>query len=151
MAAQLSLSPNERALLGEARRATLATVSPDGTPRLVPVCYAIQPQGAVLYVAIDDKPKRSADPHRLARVRDIAVDPRVTVLVDRWDEDWARLAWVRCHGRATFLEPGGPDESERRAAIAALRERYPAYRQHDLEGSLVLRIEVDRTATWGDL
>jgi len=151
MCAQLSLSPPERALLDEARRATLGTVSPDGSPRLVPICFAVHPRDPVLYVAIDDKPKRSADPHRLARVRDIATDSRVTILADRWSEDWARLAWVRCHGRATFLEPSAPDDGERRDAIAALRERYPAYRQHDLEVSLVLRIEIDRTTAWGDL
>ena len=56
------------------------------------------PSAPVLYTPIDDKPKRSDDPMALARVRDILADPRVTVLVDRWDEDWTRLAWLRCDG-----------------------------------------------------
>ena len=151
MAGAASLTPSERALLGEARRATLATVTPDGRPRLVPACYSVHPTAAVLYIAIDDKPKQVDDPHRLARVRDILADPRVTVLVDRWDEDWSRLAWLRCQGSATLLEPDADDDRERSAAIDALRDRYPAYAGHDLEGSLVLRIEIERTSSWGAL
>ena len=147
MAAKLSLSPNERALLGEARRAALATIAPDGIPRLVPVCYAVHPDVAVLYIAIDDKPKRTADPHRLARVRDITGDPRVSVLVDRWDEDWARLAWLRAEGRATRLDPG----AEHAVAVAALRGRYPQYATHRLDDRPLIRIEIDRVTTWGDL
>lgn len=150
MDSKLSLTPAERALLGEARRATLATVAPDGMPRLVPICFAVHPTVAVLYSAVDEKPKRSADAHGLARIRDIVADPRVSVLVDRWDEDWSRLAWLRCQGRATLLEPGADADLERRAAIAALRERYPAYADHDLEVSPIVRIAIARTSAWGD-
>lgn len=150
MDSKLSLTSAARALLHEARRATLATVAPDGMPRLVPICFAVHPTDAVLYSAIDDKPKRSADAQRLARVRDILADPRVSVLVDRWDEDWSRLAWLRCQGRATLLEPGVDAELERRDAIAALRDRYPAYTDHVLEGSPIIRIAIERTSAWGD-
>ncbi len=151
MVAKLSLGAVERGLLAEARRATLATVAPDGMPRLVPICYAVHPEVAVLHVAIDDKPKRSDDPHHLARVRDIEADPRVSVLVDRWDERWSRLAWLRCEGRASLLEPGSDDDAERIDAIAALRQRYPAYARHDLERALLLRIEILRARSWGNL
>lgn len=150
MDSKLSLAPAARAMLDEARRATLATVAPDGMPRLVPICFAVHPTAAVLYSAIDNKPKRSADAHGLARVRDIAVDPRVSILVDRWDEDWSRLAWLRCQGRATLLEPGADADLERRDAIAALRDRYPAYADHDLEASPIIRIAIARTSAWGD-
>ena len=111
----------------------------------------MHPDEPILYVAIDDKPKRVSDPRRLARIRDIAADPRVSVLVDRWDETWSRLAWLRCEGRAVLLEPDAETEAERTMAIAALRERYPAYVGHDLEGALLLRIEIVRTRSWGDL
>lgn len=151
MDSKLSLTPAERALLGEARRATLATVAPDGMPRLVPICFAVHPTEAALYSAVDEKAKRTADAHRLARIRDILADPRVSVLVDRWDEDWSRLAWLRCQGRATLLEFGAGADGERLAAIGALRERYPAYAGHDLEASPIVRIDIARTSAWGDL
>jgi PPOX class probable F420-dependent enzyme len=103
------LSAAQRRFLESARRAVLATIAPDGHPRLVPICFVVAGDPPILYTPIDDKPKRRDDPFALARVRDISADPRVTVLVDRWNEDWTRLAWLRAEGRATLLEPGmGP-------------------------------------------
>ena len=80
------LTSGQRAFLSAARRATLATIAPDERPRLVPICFVLDPHAdpPVLYSPIDDKPKRSTDPFALARVRDIVARPDVTILVDRW-------------------------------------------------------------------
>ena len=91
------VTPAARAFLAGARRAILATVAPDGRPRLVPVCFALAPDDdargrPILYTPLDEKPKRVGDPHQLARVRDLLVRPDVTLLVDHWDEDWQHLA-----------------------------------------------------------
>ena len=93
-----------------------------GVPHLVPVCYAIV--GDSLYITIDEKPKRTDIP--LKRLRNIAENPEIAVTVDRWDEDWRRLAWVMLRGRAEILADG--EEHDR--AQARLRERYPQYREH---------------------
>jgi len=143
-------SPAQRMLLTSARRAVLATIAPDGRPRLVPICFVVDGEPPTLYTPIDDKPKRSDAPLALARVRDIAADPRVTVLVDRWDEDWPRLAWLRADCRATLLEPGaGPEEHS--AAVAALRTKYPRYATHRLEERPLIRIALERVTSWGQL
>ncbi len=92
------LDGEARAFVVAARSATLATIAPDGRPRPVPVCFELVAQD--LWIAIDDKPKRSTDPMGLARVRDILERPAVSLLVDRWDEDWTRLGWVRIEGQA---------------------------------------------------
>jgi hypothetical protein len=81
------LRPTARALLVSARRGVLATVAPDGRPRLVPVCYALAADEAthgrlILYTLLDEKRKRVSDRHRLARVRDLIAGPQVTLLVD---------------------------------------------------------------------
>ena len=102
----------------------------------------------VLYSPLDDKPKRTDDPLALARVRDIRADPRVTVLVDRWDEDWRRLAWLRCDGRADLLEPSSPEHA---TIVAALRVKYPQYATHRLGYRPIIRIEIERVASWGAL
>ena len=62
----------------------------------------------VLYSALDEKPKSVADPRELGRVRDILARPSVSVLVDRWSEDWSELAWLRLDGNALLIEPTGP-------------------------------------------
>ena len=146
------LTAYERSLLDSNRRAVLATISPDGRPRLVPICFVLDPERPVIYTPIDDKPKRVADPGDLARVRDIAADPRVSVLVDRWDEDWTRLAWLRCHGFGALLEPAaadGLDAPERAPIIVALRAKYPQYEAHRLETRPLIRIEIERVTSWG--
>lgn len=142
------LSESQRTFVEAARRAVLATIALDGWPRSVPVCFALDPARDVLYTPIDEKPKATGDPRELARVRDIARDPRVAVLVDRWDEDWSRLGWVRLVGRAGLLEPGS---SEHAVAVLALRGRYPQYAAHDLDSRPMIRVSIERVSSWGAL
>ena len=82
-------------------------------------------------------------------MRDLLADPRVTVLVDRWDEDWTRLAWLRGHGTASLLEPAGEDAAEHALAVAALRAKYPQYATHDLAGRPIIQIVLERATSWG--
>ena len=139
------LTDDDRALLADARRAVLATIAPDGHPRLVPVCFVVDPALPVLYTPLDDKPKSVEDRTALARVRDIAGDGRASVLVDRWDEDWTRLAWLRLDGRAALLPPDDPGHT---AVVAALRKRYPQYATHGLDDRPVIAITVERATRW---
>ena len=150
MGSRLDLGRDARRFLAGARRATLGTIAADGVPRLVPICYAIHRTAPVLYSPLDEKPKRVGDVRELARVRDIARDPRVTVLVDRWDESWTRLAWLRCDGRASLIEPVGADAAEHALAVEGLRARYAQYVDHDLAARPMLRIVVARTSSWGE-
>ncbi len=143
------LEPGQRALLAAARRATLATVDADGRPRLVPCCFVLldTDDGPVLLTPIDEKPKRSADPRELARVRDIQRDPRVTLLVDRWDEDWTRLAWLRLAGDGMLLWPT-EHTGEHVLAVAALRARYPQYVTQALESLPLIRVHLTSVRSW---
>jgi PPOX class probable F420-dependent enzyme len=139
------LTDDDRALLAAARRAVLATIAPDGRPRLVPVCFVVDAERPVIYTPLDRKPKRSHDPFALARVRDIAADPRVTLLADRWDEDWTRLAWLRLEGLAALFHPSDPGH---RGVVAALRARHPQYERQKLEDRPMIRIVVERVVRW---
>ena len=141
-----SLSGEPRAFLLGARRAVLATTRADGRPRLVPICFALD--GDTLLSVIDEKPKATRDPRQLGRIRDIVARPEVSILIDRWDEDWTRLAWLRLDGRARLVEPGDPSHAR---ALALLRDRYAPYRSMDLERSPVIAVEPRAVVTWGDL
>jgi PPOX class probable F420-dependent enzyme len=147
------LADERRGLVERARTGTLATRRPDGRPRLVPVCFWLAPdadgQGRpVLYSPLDEKPKQVIDPHGLGRVRDLLVLPEATLLVERWDEDWSRLGWVRFEGRATLLEPEPHERAEHAAAVAGLRAKYPQYESQALDGRPVIRIVADRVIAW---
>ena len=149
MAVQTALTNRERELLETVRRAVLATVGSDGSPRAVPICFAVRLDGSeslpVVYSALDEKPKRGADPHDLARVRDLLARPSVTVLADVWDEAWSRLAWVQLRGSASLMEPGHPEHAR---AVMALRARYPQYAGHALESRPIVRVKVTTVRSW---
>jgi PPOX class probable F420-dependent enzyme len=137
-----------------ARTAVLVTMGPDGRPRPVPICAVAaedgeSPMGLRIHTPIDEKPKSTDDPLALARVRDIAAQPDVVVLIDHWDEDWTRLWWIRIDGRAVILRPDDDAAgAERIAAIAALRTKYPQYAGHDLEARPIIRIVGLRASSW---
>ena len=139
-----SLSPLAWELLTATRRATLTTLDArDRRPRSVPICFVLVE--TTIYSALDDKPKSIQDPRLLRRVRNLEVDPRATILVDRWDEDWERLAFVEVACRGLLLPP---DSDEHRTAVDALRAKYPQYRAHRLEERPLLRFAILSTTDW---
>lgn len=126
-------------VLASTRVARLGTISADGRPHLVPVCFALCDDAVA--IAIDEKPKRTS---HLARLRNIERDPRVTLLVDHYEEDWTRLAWLRIDGRAEVL-PRGDAWPE---ALVSLRLRYPQYVLMALEERPLIRITPERITAW---
>jgi PPOX class probable F420-dependent enzyme len=124
-----------RSRFGAARVARLATVTPDGAPHLVPIVFALA--GEVVYSAVDAKPKRHA---RLRRLANIEHEPRVSVLVDHYDDDWSLLWWVRADGVARVVPSSA-------AGLAALSDKYPQYVTTPPPGPFV-EIEVRRWSSW---
>jgi PPOX class probable F420-dependent enzyme len=115
--------------------ARLATVGADGTPHLVPIVFAVA--GDLIYSSVDAKPKRT---RKLKRLANIALNPRVSVLADHYEDDWSRLWWVRADGVARVLD-------ESLAAVRALADRYEQYRSAPPAGPFV-EITVDRWTAW---
>jgi PPOX class probable F420-dependent enzyme len=104
----------------------------------VPIVFAVE--GDVIAFAVDHKPKRTMD---LRRLRNIASNERVCLLVDHYEDDWTHLWWVRADGRASIVE----DDTTRRQWIARLVARYGQYREHRPEGPVVV-ITVERWRGW---
>ena len=136
---------------GEARRfleahrvGHLATAGADGAPHVVPVCYALD-DGALYFVA-DEKPKRRPA-RELLRLQNLGENPRAAFLVDDYDEDWTRLAWVLVRGPARLLD----EPTEHATALDLLRARYPQYAAMalaDPERNPIVRIEPARVVVW---
>lgn len=106
-------------------------------PRVLPVTFALF--GGALWSAIDSKPKRSAEP---ARVRRLRRRPEATLLVDVYHDDWTRLAWVELRGSVAVL-----DASDAGAALEALAAKYEQYRAEPPPGPL-LRLAPEAYACW---
>lgn len=127
--------------LRDGRVGRLATADAAGRPLAVPVCYAVD--GLRCYSAVDAKPKRT---RALRRLRNIADNPRVALVVDHYEEDWSALRWVIVEGVADVLT-GGPEFTR---AIDLLVAKYPQYRTLglDREAGTVIRITAERVLHW---
>jgi PPOX class probable F420-dependent enzyme len=119
------LTPGARALLEQSRIAHLATAGRDARPHVVPLCYLLD--GDSLYFVVDEKPKTPGK--ALKRMRNIAENPAVALIVDRYDEDWTRLEYLLVQGRAEVVR----DLAEFERVVDRLRSRYPQYRAMRLE------------------
>ncbi|MDV3123717.1 TIGR03668 family PPOX class F420-dependent oxidoreductase [Mycobacterium sp. 21AC1] len=129
-------------MFANAPTAVLATLGPDGGPHLVPVVFAVH-RGAehhTIYTAVDAKRKST---HRLRRLANIEGDPRVSLLVDHYTDDWAQLWWVRADGQAATHYSG----EEMATGYALLRAKYAQYERVALDGPVVT-IEVARWSSW---
>jgi PPOX class probable F420-dependent enzyme len=128
-------------LLRDARVGRLATVDATGQPLVVPVCYVYD--GERCYSAVDGKPKRTRN---LKRVRNLADNPRVSLAVDHYDEDWRTLCYVIVQGRGDVLESGG----EFSRAIDLLVAKYRQYHELRLDrtAGAVVRVTPERILSW---
>lgn len=102
-----------------ARHAVLGTLHGERGVDLVPVVYAVADDHTV-FIPIDVvKPKTTT---RLQRVENIRLDPRCTLLVESYDDDWSRLWWVRINGEG---REASLDDLQRFASLLA--DRYEQY------------------------
>jgi PPOX class probable F420-dependent enzyme len=117
--------------------ARLATVRADGRPHIVPVVFVLA--GDMVFTAVDAKPKKSP---RLQRLANIEFEPRCSLLVDHYEDDWSRLWWVRADGEAAVLEPAAAAQG-----MTALVERHAQYRKLAPSGPLVA-VRITRWSGW---
>ncbi|WP_280399013.1 TIGR03668 family PPOX class F420-dependent oxidoreductase [Nocardia carnea] len=120
-----------------ARVARLATVTPEGSPHIVPIVFAVD--GDTIYTSVDAKPKSTTALRRLAN---ITANPQVAVLADFYDEDWTQLWWARADAVARIVT-----DEQARTGIEQLTARYPVYRDQPPPGP-VLALEVTRWSGW---
>jgi PPOX class probable F420-dependent enzyme len=137
-------SAEARRFLDAHRHGHLATAGADGAPHVIPVCYALDDAG--VYVVADEKPKRrpARELRRLANLRE---NPRAALVVDDYDEDWTRLAYVLVRGPVVLLA----DPAAHAGALALLRVRYPQYRAMALDDPTrnpVVRLAPARVSFW---
>jgi PPOX class probable F420-dependent enzyme len=122
------------ARLAAARVGRLATVTADGQPHVVVVCFALL--DGRIYTAVDAKPKATRTLRRLENVR---ATGRASLLVDHYEEDWSRLWWVRVDGAAEVIDSD--------AALDALAAKYEQYRDARPSGP-VIAIAPERWRSW---
>jgi PPOX class probable F420-dependent enzyme len=140
----MALSRKTVAFIRAARVAHLATADAKGQPHVIPICFVFD--GKEFFSPIDEKPKRTA-PMKLKRLRNIAENPNVSLVIDRYNEDWRRLAYVLITGKAKVLFRG----KEHKRAVKSLRSKYSQYRRMAIHERPIIVITPTRFRCWGSL
>ncbi len=134
----------EQKFIQHHRVGRLATADATGVPHVIPVCFVCAANN--IYITVDEKPKTSA-PKTLKRLRNIAENTNVAMVVDEYDEDWSRLVWVLLRGHAEILANG----NEHTLAQELLRGRYPQMLEMKLKSLPVIAVRLTKVTSWGNL
>ena len=128
------------AFVHAARVGRLATSSAAAEPHVIPCVYVLLDDA--IYSVVDEKPKFG---RRLLRLRNIDATGKAALVVDHYEEDWSRLAYVLIRGPASVIDSADPRHTP---ALAALRAKYPQYREMALEDAEMVVLEAERWVAW---
>lgn len=140
----MEIDETTREFIRNHRVARFATADSAGQPVVVPICYAIE--GDLIYSPVDEKPKRVA-PAELKRVRNIRANPKVSLVIDDYSDDWSKLEYVIIAGRAETISPA-ERAGEHARAVTLLREKYEQYRSMAIDERLIIKIAIERVRRW---
>ena len=136
-----TFTKEELNFIERARVGRLATADSSGQPHLIPIVFATD--GQKLYTPLDKKPKRIA-PNQLKRVRNLLENPKVALVVDHYEEDWTKLAWVMIKGTGTMIESGEVYET----GVQLLEKKYPQYETMPLKDRPLIVIGPSEITSW---
>ena len=114
----------------------VGTVSEAGSPHVVPVCHILV-DGRIYFGSANDGRK----------VQNLKANPRVTVTVDLYSDDWANLKGVMVQGTAKLIEKG-PRFRKIRALLYKKYPQYPAEAALDEADSVIVEVTPTHVFTW---
>lgn len=138
----MRLTPSVARFIRSARVAHLATADVNGQPHAIPICFVFD--GKNFYSPIDEKPKRT-EPRKLKRLRNIEGNPHVSLVIDRYQENWSKLAYVLVFGNARILSSG----EKHQKAVRLLRKKYPQYRRMAIDRRPIICVAPRAIRFWG--
>ena len=132
------------AFIRTARVARLATADAKGQPHVIPICYVFD--GKEFFSPIDEKPKQTP-PTKLKRLRNITENSKISLVIDRYDENWRHLAYVLVTGEARIVLSG----TKHASAVKRLRAKYAQYRRMAIHERPMIVITPRQLKSWGEL
>lgn len=126
------------------RVARLATIDSDFKPHLVPVVFVFD--GNHFFIPVDEKRKK-AKPEKLRRIRNIRGNSNVALLLDEYNEDWTRLAFVMIQGIASIEKSRPQADIQVQKALKQLTIKYTQY-QRVGTGEILIRIKPEKVVSW---
>ncbi len=139
------IPPAVEEFVKRARVARLATIDSELKPHLVPVVFVFD--GNNFFVPIDEK-RKTAKPEKLKRVRNIQHNPTIALLIDQYDEDWTKLAFVMIEGEASIANKS-EGNIQVRQAYKKLMTKYIQYQKVGV-GEMCIIITPKKLASWSN-
>jgi nitroimidazol reductase NimA-like FMN-containing flavoprotein (pyridoxamine 5'-phosphate oxidase superfamily) len=115
----------------------VGTVSRGGVPHVVPVCHVLA--GGRIYFG---------SARNGQKVLNVKANPRVTVTVDLYSDDWAHIKGVMVQGKASLIE-GGRRFRRIRSLLYGKYRQYPAEAALDESDSIIVEVVPTRVFSWG--
>jgi PPOX class probable F420-dependent enzyme len=140
----MRLRRNVVAFIRAARVAHLATADAKNQPLVIPICFAFD--GKEFFSPIDEKPKQTAA-RRLRRLQNIDENCQVSLVMDRYNENWQRLAYVIVRGTAKVLLRG----KRHATGVQLLRRKYRQYCSMTIDERPMIVITPKHFKVWGSI
>ena len=140
----LIIPPDIEEFIQRVRVARLATTDSDFKPHLVPVVFVFD--GNHFFIPVDEKRKK-AKPEKLRRIKNIQGNSNVALLIDEYNEDWTRLAFVMIQGIASIEKSRPQADIQAQKALKLLTIKYTQY-QRVGTGEILIRIKPEKVVSW---
>ncbi|MCZ6501524.1 MAG: hypothetical protein O6945_03305, partial [Gammaproteobacteria bacterium] len=105
--------------------ARLSTLNVDGSPHQIPIVFTWH--AGCFWSPIDGKPKQKVQP---TRVQNAIANPVASLLIDKYDDDWTQLWWIRADLEITVVQLDEADTETLkivRQVKTKLEEKYLQY------------------------
>jgi PPOX class probable F420-dependent enzyme len=140
----LKLNQKTRTLISRAKVARLATVDQKLYPYVVPVVFVFHENS--FFIPLDEKTK-TVNPKNLKRVKNIEKNPNVTLLIDKYQNDWKKLFFLMIHGKAKVID--GKNGKIMDKIHKLLVSKYPQYKKIGI-GNSCIKIEPTKVRFWSN-
>lgn len=140
----LIVPPDIEDFIKRERVARLATIDSEFKPHLVPVVFVFD--GNHFFIPVDLK-RKSAKPEKLRRIKNIEGNPNVALLIDEYNEDWTRLAFVLIQGIASIVKSKTQANVLLQQAQKKLTTKYVQYQKIGI-GEMCIMIKPEKVVSW---
>jgi len=140
----LKLNQKTMTLIKRAKVARLATVDQKSHPYVVPVVFVFHENS--FFIPLDEKVK-TVNSRKLKRVKNIEKNPNVTLLIDKYQNDWKKLFFLMIQGKATVID--GKKNKLMDKIHKLLISKYPQYKKIGI-GNSCISINPTKVTFWNN-
>jgi len=138
----LKLNQKTMTLIKGAKVARLATVDQKSHPYVVPVVFVFHENS--FFIPLDEKVK-TVNARKLKRVKNIEKNPNVTLLIDKYQNDWKKLFFLMIQGKATITNSKNSKLMD--IIHKLLISKYPQYKKIGI-GNSCITINPTKVTFW---